>query len=343
MIFGQVSAVVLNWNGKDVIVDCLESLFAQTYDAKEIIVVDNGSQDGSLEMIKQRYLSSLTLIENGKNLGFAEGCNRGIRASRGEFIALINSDAALEANWIEEMVKGIRTNDSVGMCACKIYLWGREKILDNTGQVITRDGLGRGRGRLEKDDGQYDSVRDALCPSGCAGLYRREMLEKVGFFDRKFFAYADDIDVGLRGRLLGYQCRFVPTAVAHHRFSASFGALSPLKVFLVERNRLWVLIKCFPPKHLLGSLFHTAARYFYNLYGVCRRKGPAAHYVGNLSFLNLLWIVVKVYLSTLWHLPHLIGERIRIQKKSQANEKMFEAWLRQYGISAREAALNEIS
>ena len=99
---GLISAIVLNWNGKDVIVACIESLLTQTYSSYEIIVVDNGSADGSLEMIRSRYAGKIKLIENRANLGFAEGCNVGIRAAQGEFIALVNSDSVLSANWMEE-------------------------------------------------------------------------------------------------------------------------------------------------------------------------------------------------------------------------------------------------
>ena len=103
---GLISAIVLNWNGKDVIQACIESLLSQTYANKEIILVDNGSQDGSLEMIRARYANLVRLIENGSNLGFAGGCNVGIRAAQGEFIALVNSDSVLSVNWMEEMAKG---------------------------------------------------------------------------------------------------------------------------------------------------------------------------------------------------------------------------------------------
>jgi len=343
MIPRMVSAIVLNWNGKDVIMDCIQSILQQTYGLYELILVDNGSRDGSLAMIKERYQSRIKIIENPVNLGFAEGCNVGIRVSAGEFIALVNSDATLDKNWMNEMVKGMGRGESLGMCACKIYFSGREGILENTGQTISRDGMGRTRGRMQKDMGQYDKRCAVLCPSGCAAMYRRKMLDDIGLFDKKFFAYADDIDIGIRGRLLGYKCFYVPAAIAYHQLSASFGLLSSFKAFLLERNRLWVMIKSFPLRHLLVSPFHTLARYYYHLYGVVRHVGPAAHFVEKLSIFSLLWVMVKVYLSTLWHLPYLISERIKFRKKTRVKTLEFEHWLKQYGISAKEAALLEIS
>ena len=343
MIPGLVSVIVLNWNGKEVIFECLDSLMGQSYRSREIVLVDNGSTDGSLELLRERYGSSITIVANPSNVGFAEGCNVGIRASKGEFIALLNSDATAEPLWLEELVKGLQKDPLVGMCASKIYLSGEGPVIDNTGQVITRDGLGRTRGRLEKDKGQYDNVSEVLCPSGCAGLYRRSMLEEIGYFDRRFFAYADDIDIGLRGRLVGLKCLYIPTAVAHHRLSASLGSFSSLKVYLVERNRLWVCIKCFPVRYLLQAPFYTLLRYFYNLAGIFHRQGPAARFVKQTSLPRILWLTIKGYLSTLRHLPYLLGERRRIFKKCRISVGEFGIWLRDFGLSAKEGALNEVS
>lgn len=342
-IQNQVDVIVLNWNGNQIIRSCLDSLLAQDYPAFNLIVVDNGSEDGSLEMIKRDYSGRLRIIENGRNLGFAGGCNVGMRAAKGEFILLVNSDARLEKNWITEAVQALRAEPKAGMCAGKIYFEGKKNILENTGHVVYRDGLGRGRGRLEEDRGQYDNLPTIFCPNGCAALYRRELMERIGMFDEAFFAYADDIDVGFRGRLIGYECVYAPSAVAYHHLSASFGMLSPLKAFLLERNRLWVLIKCFPLPHLLRAPFYTFQRYVLHIYGMLRNKGPAAHYVEKLSTLSLMWIACKVYLSTAWHLFYLLGERRKVMKTCVVSSAEFEVWMREYGLTAREVALNEIS
>jgi len=339
----RISVIVLNWNGMSVIEECIDSLLAQDYPAFEIIIVDNGSTDGSTAKIEQKYQGKIQLIKNTKNLGFAEGCNVGIRASNAEFIALINSDAVVRKNWINEMVKAMDGDPSIGMAAGKIYFSGTENLIENTGHSVYRDGLGRGRGRLEKDTGQYDTNNRVFCPNGCAAFYRRKMMEEIGMFDKYFFAYADDIDVGFRGRLHQYECAYVPSAVAYHRLSSSFGLLSPFKAFLVERNRLWVLIKCFPMRHLLRAPFYTAARYFYHLYGLVKHIGPASKYAEHLSLLSLMGIAIRVYLSTLWFLPYLIIQRIKVQSRSKASSKDFDEWFKLYGLTARETALNEIS
>ena len=343
MIQGLVSTIVLNWNGKDVIGACLESLTRQTYQPHEIIVVDNGSRDGSLEWVRDHFGLHVTLIKNKENLGFAEGVNVGLKAARGEFIALLNSDASADPKWIEQLVAGIRRSETTGMCASKALLRGQDRLLDNTGEVITRDGLGRGRGRLEKDQGQYDREESVLCPSGCAALYRRKMLDEIGLFDQHFFAYADDIDVGLRGRLLGYECQYIPSAIVHHGFSGSFGHVSSLKAYYVERNRIWVVLKCFPIRYLLPSFFYSMVRYGYHFLGLFTHRGPAARYAEKCSAFGLPLIVLKAYLSTLLFLPYLICQRILLRKKSRFNSKDFGFWLDRYGMGVREAALNELA
>ncbi|MFZ5801921.1 MAG: glycosyltransferase family 2 protein [Candidatus Omnitrophota bacterium] len=338
----KISAIVLNWNGMEVIAECLDSLLAQTYAEREILVVDNGSTDGSLAMIREKYGAHVTVIENGKNLGFAEGCNVGIRASNGELILLVNSDATLQPNWMDQAVKAF-SEPRVGMAAGKIFFYDARNVIENTGHIISADALGRGRGRLEKDEGQYDRDLYVFCPNGCAAVYRRSMMEEIGLFDRWMFAYADDIDVGFRGRLAGYECAYVPSAIAYHRLSASFGLLSPFKAFLVERNRLWVLIKCFPFRYLLAAPFYTFMRYAYHFYGICHRIGPASRYVQKISLLSLLGIALRVYGSTLWHLPRLLAERFRIQGRRHLSARAFGELLKQYGMSAKDVALREIS
>jgi GT2 family glycosyltransferase len=340
---GLVSVIVLNWNGKEIILACLDSLFQQTYSPFEITLVDNGSTDGSLEIIEQKYGHHLKIIRNDKNLGFSEGVNVGIRSSQGEYIALLNSDATVKENWLDELVKKIRVSGSIGMCASKIYLAGKPGILDNTGELICRDALSRARGRLQVDTEQYDASDDVLCPSGCAALYRRTMFEEIGFFDKHFFAYGDDIDVGLRGRMLGYRAAYVPQAVAYHQLSASSGLVSPLKAYYVERNRLWIAIRCFPIGHLLTSPFYTLLRYHYHFCGIFRGKGPASQFVRKFSLPRLLWIVIKVYFSTFLFLPYLVKERIKIRKKSLWKISDFENCFRRYGLSARDASLSEIA
>lgn len=335
------SVIVLNWNGKHLLRECLDSLKAQTLGELEIILVDNGSTDGSAELVRETYGESVRLVENSENLGFSGGNNVGIRASRGEFVLLLNNDAIADERWVEELVGVARENPAVGMCASKVLCHDQPDVIDNVGHLLYPDGLNRGRGRNEPDRGQYDGPEEALFPSGCAALYRRSMLDEIGLFDERHFAYGDDADLGLRGRLAGWQCLYVPTAKVYHKYSASTAPYSPLKAFLVERNRVWVLLKHFPLRHVLLSPLYTLNRFAANLLSIVRGRGAAGRFVQGSSPLKLLWILVRAYWSAMMGLPYALRRRWELRKLKRVSVREFSGWLRRFRITAGEIALTD--
>lgn len=241
----SVSAVIVNWNGGDGVLDCLASLRGQTRPPDEIIVVDNDSHDGSTDRIAAQY-PEVRLIRLARNTGFGGGVNRGAAAAVGDWLALLNNDAIADPRWLERMLAAVDTTSDVGMVACKIYLDRERRMLDKVGHRITLDGQNFGRGHRAIDRGQYDGLNEVAWPDGCAGLFRRDVFERVGGVDEEFFAYADDADLGIRFRIAGWRCALAPEAVVEHRHSQSLGAYSPRKLFLVERNRIWLSTIYFP-------------------------------------------------------------------------------------------------
>lgn len=239
-----VSAIVVNWNGGDAVLACLASLCDQTTALAEIIVVDNDSRDGSAERIAAAFPSA-TLVRLPENAGFGAGVNRGAALARGDWLALINNDAVADPRWLEHMLAAT-TAPGVAMVACKVYLDRGERRLDKFGHRITLDGQNFGRGHRAVDRGQYDQVREVAWPDGCAGLWRRDVFAEVGGLDEEFFAYADDADLGIRFRIAGWRSAAAPEAVAEHRHSQALGAYSARKLFLVERNRIWLVNLYFP-------------------------------------------------------------------------------------------------
>jgi GT2 family glycosyltransferase len=341
MSYPFISVIVVNFNGKDYIGECLRSLQEQTFIHFETIVIDNGSQDGSVEYLQANFGSSIRLLRNPKNEGFSGGNNRGICISRGKYIVLLNNDARADCCWLEEMVKAAEAESRVGMVASKIYLDGTQKVIDNVGQLIYRDGLNRGRGRLEADHGQFDQPEEVLFPSGCAALYRKEMLDEIGLFDEDFFAYGDDTDIGLKGRLAAWKCLYVPTAVVYHRYSQSSGAYSPLKAFYVERNRIWIALKYFPLSALLLSPGYTLYRLFLQGYGALAGKGAAGKFSQQYSSVRLLVILLQAYISAARGLPKMWKKRKAAQKITRVSKEEVMGWFRKFGISAREIALKD--
>lgn len=299
--------------------------------------MDNGSTDESAAFVREKWGPLISkIIENNENVGYARGSNQGIHASHGEYIAFLNNDVRLDPRWIAEMVSCAGLHPDAGMYACKILLAHDLSLIDNTGHLIYPDGLNFSRGRLEKDRGQFDRIEEVLFPSGAASLFHRTVVADAGGFDEDFFAYGDDADLGLRARLRGWSCVYVPKAVAVHRHSATAGEYSAFKAYLVERNRIWVAVKCFPAAALAFSPFYSAIRYVYQAYGVLSRQGAAGQFPRPLG---LLWTLFRAWAGALKGLPKMLAKRRMIRRGRKLTSREFSSLLKRFGIGARAIAL----
>jgi GT2 family glycosyltransferase len=335
-----VSVVIVNWNGKHLLEECLGSLSRQRFTDFEVIVVDNGSRDGSVEYLRSAR-PGILLVDLPTNTGFAGGSNAGIRAASGKYIALLNNDTRTDPSWLAELVTAAESTPTAGMWASKILSYDRPDVIDNVGLLLYRDGLARGKGRLEQDHGQYDQRAEALCPSGCAGLYRRQLLDEVGLLDEDFFAYADDVDLGLRGRLAGWGCLYVPTAVVYHRYSSSSSSYSAFKAFLVERNRIWVLLKYFPAEMILASPFFTLQRLALQFYGALTGQGASGKFTREHSVLSAVRIMVKAWTSAFAAFIRVMAQRRQTASYRRVGRKELYCLFRRFGISASEVAFKD--
>lgn len=337
-----MSVIILNHNGKEYIEECIDSVLRQTYRNMEIIVVDNGSTDGSPEIIKEKFIDKIRLIENKNNLGFAEGNNIGISSAKGIYIALLNNDAFADNNWLDELVSSARRSDSnFGMWASKILFYDNRNIIDTAGHLIYPDGLNRGRGKGELDRRQYDMEEEVFFPSGCAALYSKSMLDQIGLFDPDFFAYGDDTDIGLKARIAGWKCLYVPAAIVYHRSSATTGRYSPLKAYLVERNRVWILIKYFPVRYLLISPLYTFFRFILQSYGALTGIGAAGRFTEQYSLWKLVSVLLRAYFDATRGSLKMIRKRLALKKIRKTSTRDFSLWIKRYGISAKEISLRD--
>ncbi|HEY9720720.1 MAG TPA: glycosyltransferase family 2 protein [Oscillatoriaceae cyanobacterium] len=335
-----VSILVLNYNGRHFLDECFDSLDAQTFQDFEVIVVDNGSTDGSVPYLQERCTGRWQLILNANNVGFAEGNNQALRQSRGRFVVFLNNDTRVDSDWLAELVAAAEAHPEAGMFACQIRSYDAPETMDTSGIIVYRDGMSRGQGRLEPAE-RYATPMEMFAPSCCAALYRREVLDLVGGFDREFFAYCEDLDLGMRARLAGYTCWFVPTARVYHHYSGTGGKYSPLKAFLVERNHLWILIKLFPKRMILLSPWHTFVRYALQAYGVLTGRGASGKFAGSLPAYHLLLVLIRAYWAALLALPRLLRERGEVRAYAKASRKEIETWFRRFGISAVELCLKD--
>ena len=336
-----VSVVITNWNGRKFLAECIDSLKEQTFRDFETILVDNGSTDGSAELAEERYGGFLRIIRNSKNLGFTGGNNVGIHAAKGEFIVLLNNDTWTEPTWLEELVKAIGPDPRVGMWASKIYSYSRRNQIEAVGELIYWDGLNRARGQYEKDRGQYEAMEEIFFPPGCGGMYRKRVFDEVGLFDEDFFAYGDDAEIGIRARLAGWRCFYVPKAILYHKNSGSTAPYSPLKAFYVERNRFWIAIKYFPLPLLFLSVFFTIYRFGFQAYGALTHQGAAGRFTGIYSPFRLMGILLKAYGSGFLYLPRMWRKRRRTTILQKVTFVDFYQWFKRFGISAKEISLRD--
>ena len=242
-----ITVVIVHWNARAELADCLRSLERQTDRDFDTILVDNGSTDGSIEMLGRDFPWVRTILA-GENLGFAEGANRGIEASRRAWIATLNNDTVVDPRWIETLRSAAReAHDRLGMLQSRVVLADHPDRTNSTAVLLYADGSAEDRDfdvPLRPDD----RPQEVFCPTAGAALYRRRMLDEVrlgsGVFDRRFFMYFEDVDLGWRCRLAGWSALYVPDAIVRHRFQASSRRHPGRFIGMhLKRNRLRMLLK----------------------------------------------------------------------------------------------------
>ncbi len=240
----KVSIVVLNWNGLQDTLDCLESLKAVDYKSFDIILVDNGSNDGSAGKFKEiaRQNSKINLILKPKNLGFSGGANVGIRKAleqKADYVLLLNNDTRVNPSFLTHLVRVALSDPNIGILGPKVYYEGQDRVLYCAGsRVIKALGQPLLRGLGQVDRGQFDRQEPVGFISGCCLLIKKEVIEKIGLLDESFFAFFEDLDWNIRAQQSGYQSVYVPSSIIWHKGSSSIGLKSPAYYFLHARNRI---------------------------------------------------------------------------------------------------------
>ncbi len=244
LVPGLVSVVLVNYKGADDTITCLRSLEALRWPASrlEVVCVDNGSGDGSLERIAAAA-PHVRLVDAGANLGFAGGCNAGVAAARGEYVALLNNDARPHPDWVSEAVRELEADRTVASVASKVLDW-EGRLVDFVEAALTWYGMGFKPLAEQPDDGRHDTPRDVLFGTGSAVFFRAEVFRDVGGFDERFFMFFEDVDLGWRLNLLGHRVRYVPTSLAYHRHHATMEKYGRYREsYLLERNALLSMFK----------------------------------------------------------------------------------------------------
>lgn len=322
-----VSVVIPNYNGAGYLESCLQSLLVQNYAKMEIIVVDNASQDQSVE-VAQTLAPQAVVLRLKQNLGFAGGVNAGIRASKGDWIAVLNNDTEVAADWLSQCVSAIQKHADAAFLACRILDFGDHNRLYSAGDCFLRAGVGYRRGQEQQDRPDFHQECEVFSASGCAALYRKSAIEKAGGFDERFFAYLEDVDLGLRLQAAGCRGYYVPLAeVYHHGAATSGGEFSALAVRLRTRNSLLLLFKSVPGRILLRCLPMICLAQLSWLIRVAAHKG-LLHYAKGLCGAFAL-------------APAVIKQRAAIRRQSNnPASRLWQGILHSESLARRDYASN---
>ena len=238
-----IDIIIPNWNGERMLADCLHSLSMQTFSGFRIIVIDNGSVDGSVALLKTKF-PQVQVYRFDENRGFTIAVNKGIREGAAPWILLLNNDMEVAPDCLENLRLAIEKYQDHQFFALKMLNFHQRDLIDGAGDAVLRGGVGYRLGTMQRDSGYYNVDRDTFGACAGAALYKRELFEEIGVFDADFFAYLEDVDLNLRARRRGMQCRYVASAVVYHIGSATSGSkINNLTIRLSTRNNFSVLLK----------------------------------------------------------------------------------------------------
>lgn len=241
-----VSIIIANWNGGEVMKNCLIFLEKISYPNWEVIIVDNGSTDNSENAIidfKIR-IKKYKIIKNSKNLGFAPANNQGYKKSDGKYLLLLNNDTEVTKDFLDILVKKMEADSSVGVIQPKIKLLDKPGYLDNAGSFFTWIGFLRHRGFLQKDGSEFDKEMEIFSAKGACMIIRKDIVDRIGLFDDKFFSYFEESDFCWRVWLSGYRVVFYPKSLIYHKVGYTIKRLNVLQInYHYYKNRIYSLIK----------------------------------------------------------------------------------------------------
>ncbi len=249
----EVTVIIPNYRGVDCIRGCLDSLMNQTEEEFNIIVVDNASNDGSAEIVETEF-PSVRLIRLDDNFGFSRAVNEGIKASDTPFVLLLNNDTRAESDFVEKLHTAIKEDDKIFSVSAKMLQMKEPDRIDGAGDLYSAFGWAFARGKGKHRD-RYRRKCNIFSACGGASIYRRRILDEIGWFDEFHFAYLEDVDIGYRARIMGYRNVYEPEAVVYHLGSGATGSrYNEFKVRISARNNMYVVMKNMPTLQIIINL-----------------------------------------------------------------------------------------
>jgi GT2 family glycosyltransferase len=315
----KVSVVIVSWNGRRYLDACLRATEGQVGVRAEIILVDNGSTDGTAEFVRSTF-PQVRVVRLDQNRGFAGGNNAGAHEARGEFLALLNNDTVPEPGWLVALLGAIDQRAGIALVTSRIVYMHDPGVVDSAGDGLLRAGAAFKWHHGERVD-TAESPREVFGVCGAACLMPKAVFEELGGFDEEFFASHEDVDMSYRARLLGYRCWYVPGAVVRHHGSATLGTMSASAIFHGQRNVEWMYLKNTP----LGLLIRTfPAHALYN-------AAAAVHFARR----GRLGTFLRAKGAAMAGLPRVVGQRARIQRTRRVEGDAIEPYLERAWLAAK--------
>ncbi len=316
-----VSVLILNWNTKQFLIDCLGCLEKQSYPSLEIVIVDNGSTDGSLPILcKLKKRKKIILIENKTNLGFAEGNNQAYRASHGEYVLTLNADTTFDKSMISGLVNFMKNHPHAGVMQPKLVFMSDHKKLDNVGAFQTWSGIPYYFGLYKNADNPiYNQDLLVYTVKGACLFTRRKVIEKIGLFDSAMFAYFEETDFCHRAWLAGWQCWYTPKVLVNHFVGSTLGHRDIFDyTFYSFRNRLKSYLKNFAASTLIVLLpLHLSALMLMALINFARGRFQNTQAIFKAISFNLL------------NFPEILKERRQVQAFRRVDDnKLRQIWFK---------------
>lgn len=344
-----VTIVIPHYNGVEIIKQCLDSLMVQTYTQYSIVVVDNGSTDGSVDMITRDFSDTVTVIKLGSNTGFAYAVNTGIKVAleqASEFVFVLNNDTVLEHNCLELLVSALQKNSNVGAVQPKILNASHPDRIDSMGIVITRDMSAMNRNQSNLVAQTTNKDEEVFGVTACAALYRLSALTACSlstyeYFDNSYFAYYEDVDLAFRMRYLGYESWCISNALLFHHHSVTGVNYSAFKSFHIHRNHLYNVIKDMPAPLVYSMIWRVPARYFLLVSSVLKKQGPSHRLQQGVGKTAMIKLVMRSWKDFFWHLPKLLQQRRKIMTQRKVSLRTARGWFDQFGISIDKTVYEE--
>ncbi|MFA5925343.1 MAG: glycosyltransferase family 2 protein [Parcubacteria group bacterium] len=328
----KVAIVIVNWNGKKYLKDCFESLKVQTEKNFRVIFVDNGSEDGSVDFLKNNYSSfggpDADIIRLGKNTGFCFGFNAGIKKALGyeniRHVIVLNNDTKLDEKYIEEISACAERHPDAGSVQPKVINFFDKDKIDCAGIYISRDGTAHNRGYGE-DEKKYSEEKEIFGANGTASLFTRQALEKTSlsehnYFDNGYFAFYEDVDLAWRLKTAGFKSYYCPGAVVSHVHSGTAGKASLMKAYYLHRNYFFTVIKNYPCGKVVKTLVWRFLSYVQLIFNVFRREKREAEFVKGHSKGEVAVVILEAWGSVIYNLPELIRKRRLIKKQREKGD-----------------------